>query len=271
MTAAARSTAVSRPTRGWRAVLGNVLTTVLLTLVSAAGAHAQQMPGGGRPRTTSMTLDRTMRTFLLADLLEYSPSGPTNAIRVEGLGWIGGDYNRLWLRAEGDQPTARGQGEWQADAYYGRLVSPFWNAVVGARLDTRSFGGRRATRGLLAVGFEGLAPYWLEVEPRLYVGQKGDLSAQFTTAFDLLFTQRLIVQPRLELNAALQKVPAFGVGAGLNDVELGARARYEFRREFAPYLGVSWRRRTGGTAVMARRAGEEVSDVSLVAGVRLWR
>lgn len=224
------------------------------------------------PHTTSMMLDRKIRTFLLGEFLEYAPRGAVDAVRFDALGWIGGDYNRLVLRVEGDLPTAGGGGELDGEAFFCRLLTPFWTALVGARVDARFGGGDEAVRGLVGVGLEGVAPYaWLEVEPTLYVSQNGDLSARLTAAVDVLFSQRLIAQPRLEMNAALQSVPEFDVGSGVNDIALGARVRYEIRRELAPFIGVSWIRLTGGTADLARAAGELVSDVRFVAGLRLWR
>lgn len=215
-------------------------------------------------------MDNQIHQFLLLDQLEYAPSGIGNPVRYDGMGWIGGDYNRLWLFAEGEHLTAEGEGEAEVQALYGRLVAPFWDALVGVRLDTRYREGDNQTRGLLTVGLEGLAPYWFEVSPMLFVSQDGDVSARLTTEYELLFTQRLILQPRMELNAALQKVPEFGVGSGLNDVELGTRLRYEIRREFAPYVGINWTRRVGSTADLARAAGEDASNFSVVAGVRMW-
>ncbi|MDP1857994.1 MAG: copper resistance protein B [Gemmatimonadaceae bacterium] len=257
---------------GWRRSALSVVVAALLHLSLAAGRAAAQSPGmHGKQGAASMEMDKVRRTFLLADLLEYAPNGDDKLVRFEGLGWIGGDYNRLWLRAEGEQPTARGGGELDVEALYGRLVSPFWSALAGVRVDTRERGGNRVTRGLLALGFEGLAPYWFALEPTVFVSPKGDISARILTSFDLLFTQRFIIQPRLEMHAAVQKVPEFGVGSGLNDVALGARARYEVRRQFAPYMGVNWLRRTGRTASLARQVGEPVGDFSVVAGVRLWR
>ena len=74
----------------------------------------------------------------------------------------------------------------------------------------------------------------------------------------------------MELNGAVQEVPEFGLGAGLNDFSLGLRFRYEFRREYAPYIGVDWTRRVAGTADFARQAGESVSDLAVVGGLRVW-
>jgi copper resistance protein B len=256
------------------------LWAVLLLVVTLPGRAVAQK--AGQPKhTTSMELDREVRTFLLADVLEIQPNGPETPINLEGLAWIGGDYRRLYLRARAEQPTVgRGGGDLRADVLYGRLLTPFWSAVAGVHIDTRARAGRdvagvaaggRVTRANLAIGLLGIAPYWLEAEPTLYVSQDGDVAFDFETSFDLLLTQRLILQPRLELNAAIQEVPEFGVGSGLNDVELGARLRYEIRRKFAPYVGLAWYRRTGGTAAMARAAGAEVGGSVLALGVRVWR
>jgi len=123
---------------------------------------------------------------------------------------------------------------------------------------------------LAVFGLQGLAPYWFEVEPALFVSDKGDVSARLTATYDLLFTQRLILQPRFEFNAALSQTQQFGVAKGLNDVQLGLRLRYEISREFAPYIGLSWQRQFAATADLARAAGETASNVSLIAGLRWW-
>ena len=124
---------------------------------------------------------------------------------------------------------------------------------------------------MLGVGFMGLAPGWFEVDPIRLVSDNGDVSTEIEASFDLLLTQRLIVQPRLELNAAVQAVPEIGLGSGLNNVELEARMRYEISRKFAPYIGVSWTRLTSGTAANARAAGNPLGVGTFTAGVRVWR
>lgn len=270
-----------------RALVALVDTALVAAALVATGEGVRaQAPGMGQapsgvpgpgvhPPTASM--DERKRLFLLGDVVEYQPGVSANPISVDALGWYGGDLNRLWLRAEGDQSTANRSGEFRATVQYGHLVRPYFDAVAGLALDTRATAGgngirsKRVTRGMVAVGLQGLAPYWIEFEPTFYVSQKGDISARFTGAFDLLFTQRLILQPRVEFNAAVQQVPEFGTASGLNDAALGFRMRYEIRRQFAPYVGVSWRRLTSGTAVMARREGESVGPRTIVAGVRVWR
>jgi copper resistance protein B len=229
---------------------------VLAFLAAAAPADAQVM-------------DSALHGFALLDQLEVAPNRDGTPITLDATGWFGGDVNRLWVRVEGDQETETDSGEVEVEAFYGRLVSPFWDALVGVRLDRR-WGDETATRVHLAIGLEGLAPYWFELEPTVYLSDDGDLSAQLEAEYELLVTQRLVLQPRFETSVAVQDVPEFGIGSGLTDLELGARLRYELRREVAPYVGVVWHRRLGDTADLARAAGQYVSNVSWVAGLRVW-
>ena len=249
---------------------------LLLALAPAALAQGSPTTTGGPAQTPEFKhegmLDRTVRTFLLAELLEVAPRVDEVPIRADMIGWIGGDIHRIWFKVDGEQSTKESGGEAEFEVNYGRLLTPFWTGLVGARLDTRRFAGRdRNTRVLLALGLEGLSQLWLEIEPSVYVSADGDVSGRFSGAFDILLSQRLILSPRVETHFAVQAVPEIGVGSGITDVDLGARLRYEIRREFAPYLGVFWFRRTGATAGIARRAGEADREAGLVAGVRLWR
>ncbi len=221
-------------------------------------------------KTRAQIFDDEIRTFILFDQLEYVPGASERPVSLEATSWIGGDLNRLWLRAEGEQSTLESGGEAEVEALYGRLVTPFFDAVGGARLDTR-WGEDPATRGFLAVGLQGVAPYMVEVEPTLYVSHEGDVSARFEAAYGLLFTQRLVFEPELEMDVALQDVPEWGVGSGVNDLSLGLRLRYEIRRKFAPYAGYQWNWSFGETADFARAAGEDPSGGAFVFGVRLWR
>lgn len=241
-----------------------------LSALVTTSASAQVMPGMPA-NTTGMDLDRRIRVFALGDLLEYVPTG-TGGVRVDVLGWVGGDYNRLYLRLDGSQPVKGDGGASALDVTYGRLLTPFWTGLLGGRVEARGLGSSNMqTRTLLAAGFEGISPYWFEVEPTLYVSTRGDVSARFVTAVDVLFTQRLILQPRFETNLAAQAIPELGVGSGINDIELGARMRYEYTRKFAPYVGLSYFRSVGGTAGLARAMGERVKVSAVVFGVRAWR
>ncbi len=221
--------------------------------------------------STAQRMDKAIGSFALFDILEYSGSADGRPVRWDSDAWIGNQYTKLWIKSEGDITTAGEGGEVEVQALYSRIVTAYFDAQVGGRLDLEFEDGEVSTRAHLAVAMEGLAPYWFEIEPSLFVSQDGDISATFTASYEMLFTQRLILQPRLEASAAVQKVEEWGVGSGLNTVGLGARFRCELKREFAPYLGVSWTRFTGEAADMARAAGRESSEVTIVLGIRLWK
>lgn len=234
------------------------------------GMAFAQMPGMPEMKKM-MSWERTL--FVLADQLEYSPAGEGKPVSAEVLAWYGNAYDRLWLRAQGEQATTGGQGEGEAEILYGRLVAPFWDAVIGVHVDQHLQDPRNGDPGrvLFAVGLVGLAPYRFELEPTLYVSHRGEISARLQAAYQFLLTQRLIAEPKVEVNGALQAVPRMAVRRGFNDYEVGFRLRYEFRREIAPYVGVSRSRRAGGPAGFAGASAFPAAENRFVAGVRLWR
>jgi copper resistance protein B len=215
--------------------------------------------------------DTAMYSFVLFDLLEYQRTSDLDALRWDILGWLGGDYNRFWFKSEGRKVfSSRESSEVEAQALYGRLIAPFFDVQVGLRYDQRLQRGANPTRVYAVIGLQGLAPYWFDIEPTLFISNKGKVSARLTATYDVLLSQRLVLQPRLEINAAFQKDEAIGIAAGLNDVELGGRLRYEIRREFAPYIGVTWKESIGATHRLVTREGGDPSHLAFVAGVRLW-
>ncbi len=256
---------------GWlAAAAGAALCLPLSPRAAADGSAAHEMKDM-RWGTTA---------FALAEVLEYGPvGGDERPIRYDLVGWVGGAVNRVWLKADGEQSTTGSDGAADLQLLYGRLVAPFWDLQAGLRLDAL-YGDHHGDEGgslrpHVALGLEGLAPGWFEVEPTLFVSLEGDVSARLTLSYDLLLTQRLVLQPRVEAGAAVQDVPERQVGSGLNEVEAGLRLRYELWRELAPYLGVTWDRRFGKTAELvgarAARADGPAGEVLVVAGLRLWR
>jgi copper resistance protein B len=203
---------------------------------------------------------------VLVDLFEYQVRSGGDAFRWEGEGWFGGDVHRLVAKSEGEVELGEEPDEAELQLVYSRAISPYFDLQIGGRYDPAP----RPDRGYAALGFEGLAPYWFEVEGTLFVSTHGDVLARLEGYHDLLVTQRLIAQPRAELQFAAQDVPEHEIGAGLSDFELGLRVRYEIWRELAPYLGVEWKRRVGDSADRARDAGDGVGSLSFVAGARLW-
>lgn len=219
--------------------------------------------------------DQERRLFTLVDVLEYRPrtggSQNDSDYRWDVEGWYGGDYNRIWYKSEGQQHTAfKADYDIDFQLLYGRFVRKYYDVQMGGRMETQSFRGRNVTRGLGVIGFQGLVPYDYELETALFVDQNGAVSARLSFTKDLLLTQRLILQGRFETNVAIQRVEEFTTGSGLNNLEFGIRLRYEIRREFAPYIGVSVDRSFGETATLVRQEGGDPSQVRFVMGVRAW-
>ncbi|MEW6449155.1 MAG: copper resistance protein B [Pseudomonadota bacterium] len=200
---------------------------------------------------------------VMANLAEFqSPGG----YRWDGQAWFGGDINRLVLKSEGSGTRRRGLEEAEIQALYSRAVGVFTDVQAGVRYDFKP----NPSRTYATVGVQTIFPYWFEFEGALFLSTKGELLARLEGTYDLLLTQRLILQPRVELNFAAQNSPDINVGSGLSNAELGLRLRYEFRREFAPYIGVSYDQKIGRTADYARAEGEDVRAVKFVTGIRAW-
>ena len=208
--------------------------------------------------------DRTLTTFVLLDQLEWQGED-SGGVNVDSTSWIGGDVNRVWIRAEGESANGDVENAF-VHALWGHSFSRWWDVVAGVRQDFRP--GDPQTWA--AVGIQGLAPYWFEVEATGYVGAGGRTHARFETEYDLLITNRLVLQPLVEVEMYGKDDPDRGIGAGLSSIETGLRLRYEIRRELAPYLGVAWNRKLFGTADLAREQGHDVGGARLVAGLRTW-
>jgi copper resistance protein B len=216
--------------------------------------HLQQHHGGGNFYQ------------VMFNLAEYQFRNGRDGYRWDGEAWYGGDINRLFVKTEGEGTFRQGVDSAEVQALYSRAVGPYFNLQAGVRQDL----GPSPKRTYATVGFEGLAPGVFELSGAAFLSNKGDLLGRLEGYYDQRIAQRLILQPRAELNFAAQDVPENRIGSGLSNAELGLRLRYEIRREFAPYVGVSWDRKVGDTARFARAAGEDATARSIVAGVRVW-
>lgn len=250
---------------------GAILLTFVLAASSTAFAERKVFippPPKSWPEPIN---DSPIVGYLLFDQLEYRANEGEDTLGWDVDAWLGANYNRLWLKTEGDQRLSGDDGgEAEVQLLYSRLISSFFYFQVGGRYDQAYGDGDDPSRFLGVIGFEGLAPYQYDIEPSLFISEDGDVSASFEATYEMLLTQRLILQPRIETSVAVQEVEKFGVGEGFNDVGLDLRLRYEIRREFAPYIGASWTRLLGDAADFARDEGEEDDNLAFVAGLRMW-
>lgn len=201
---------------------------------------------------------------IMGDMIEYRSQDGEDGYAWNGEAWFGGDIDRLVIKTEGEGGEEIESAEIQA--LYSRALDHVTDLQVGIRQDVEP----NPSRTYLALGFETVLPYWLEAEGALFVGQSGQVLARLDGNYDFRLTQRLVLQPRAEVNFAARDDAAIGLGSGLSDAELGLRLRYEFQREFAPYIGISWERKFGNTADYARADGESAETTNLVVGLRTW-
>jgi len=202
---------------------------------------------------------------LLVERLESVNGRDNTATEYDLQAWYGRTYDRAVLKAEGEVDGGRLR-EARTELLWGHAVATYWDTQLGVRYDS----GEGPDRKWLAFGVQGLAPYWFEIEAAAYLGEDGRSALRLDASYELLLTQRLILQPRIEANAYGKSDPARETGSGLSDLTAGVRLRYEIRREFAPYLGIEWAAKYGATADYARAAGEDAKETRLVAGLRFW-
>ena len=204
--------------------------------------------------------------FVMADRLETQILDDEEVLVFDGQGWYGGDINKLWIKAEAEYSFEEDEIEdAEIQALWSRAIAPYFDVQAGLRYDLEPKGRTHAV-----IGLQGLVPYWFEVDAAAFVSTEGDVTARIEAEYELLLTQRLILQPRLEAALSAQDIPELQIGSGLTNLDAGLRLRYEVLREFAPYVGVEWQRAIGDTADFIEASGGEKDQTALLVGVRTW-
>jgi copper resistance protein B len=243
---------------------------VFVGIANAASAQAPAAPDQPLPAGTSElvqpVMDRMILVHGILDQFEGRTDGRTPDFRWSGEGWIGTDYDKFWVKTEGFRRSNGTVDDGQHEFLYDRAISTFFDVQAGLRSDIDT----RPTRNWAALGFEGLAPLFFNVQGTGYVSDSGHFAARFEASYDLLLTNTLILQPQFEVNLYSKSDPARLVGAGISEIDTGLRLRYELDRKFAPYIGVAYEGKFGQTASFVRRVGENTSGVRFVFGIRSW-
>ncbi|NIJ40708.1 copper resistance protein B [Parvibaculum indicum] len=231
-----------------------------LSLVLAAGFLMAALPAQAEMS------DDDVFAALFVNRLEYRVQPGGDMAVAEGQLRIGNDEHKLVGKADIDYLISSGRYEKaEFQLRYQRMVSDFFDLHIGVRQDLKP----SPNRTYAVIGASGLAPQWFEIDASAFVSEKGDLSLRLDADYDILITQRLVLQPALTLDAALSDDRDTDIAAGLTSLETGLRLRYEIEREFAPYIGVNWERKLGATSSLVRTSGEDPDILSFVAGVRL--
>ena len=208
--------------------------------------------------------DDPVLTMFKVGGLEILDAEGSNPITWEAEAWIGKDINKLWFKTEGERVDGETE-EFELQALYSRAIDPYWDFQVGLRRDFKP-----ESRNWAVAGFNGLAPYHFETDAAVFIGESGRTALRLQSEYELMLTQKLVLSPEIELNLYGKDDPELGIGSGLSDGSLGLRLRYEFTRQFAPYVGVEYSSKFGKTADFAREEGEDVSDTKLLLGISAW-
>ena len=203
---------------------------------------------------------------LVVDNLEAPLGEDGSDYAWEVQGWYGSDVDKLWIKTDGEQRLGEAAEQAEVQALWSHALTTWFDVQAGFRYDWRP----EPERAHLVLGIHGLMPYLLEADAALFLSEDGDWSVRLEAEYDLLVTQRLVLQPRAEVEAASANVPELRIGSGVSHLELGLRLRYEVLPAFAPYAGVKWERLLGRTADSARQAGVRTNDLFVVAGVNFW-
>lgn len=186
-----------------------------------------------------------------------------NAKTFDLNGWIGTDFDRLWLKSE--QKTFKDyEKESEVQALYSRNIADFWDIQIGIRHDFNP-----QNTNYLTIGLEGLAPYFFETNAQIFISENGNYSARLKQELDLLITQKLITTPYFEANFFANNLPKQEVKRGLAEIEAGILTRYEITRKFAPYFALRYKTKTFSTANLAEKNSERVDNFIVSIGLQL--
>ncbi len=223
---------------------------------------ASDMNGSG----TQPVMDEAIFTHVLLDQAEDRWNGRNHEFRYDGQAWSGTDRDKLWIKSEGTVLNTGRFTDAQHEFLYDRAITSYFDLQGGVRVDLDS--GVQRTWG--AFGVQGLSLYFFDLEATAYVSDRGRFAARFLGSYDLLLTQRLILQPEVELNLYSKSDPGRGSGSGFSDIDTGLRLRYEITRKFAPYIGVAYAGRFFQSANLAQREGQPPNDLRFAFGARIW-
>jgi len=209
--------------------------------------------------------DNPLLLMVSFEEFEWRDTADGDALAWRGDAWLGKDRDKALLKTRGET-TSDSTEEFELQLLYSRAVARYWDLQLGWRGDFQPV----EKRNWATVGVQGLAPGFIETELAAFVGESGRAAARARGAYEMLITNRLVLEPELELNWFSKDDPENGIGSGLANLEAGLRLRYIIRRELAPYIGLSWEKAYGDTRRYIEAEGGDSSDLQLVAGLRFW-
>lgn len=231
-------------------------TQVMTGLLLACGASNLLAMGIGD--------DPLVSKVLIHKLENRFTDGPDPRV-LDWEAWVGYDFDKLWLKSEiewhdGETEAAHLMAMWR------HAVDPYWDVAIGLGREFRP----RPEENYLVFGATGTLPYMIESSFLLEFADEGQVTLGVELETEYMLSQQWVLMPSLELDVHNKADEDAGHGAGLSKLEAGLRLAYEFRREFAPFVGVVWEQSLGQTADLRRAEGEDTGDVMFVAGIHAW-
>ncbi|MCO4759153.1 MAG: copper resistance protein B [Oceanospirillaceae bacterium] len=217
------------------------------------------------PQATAGMQDDPLLTMITIDQLEKRDTSTGHPLVWELQGWVGYDLHKLTFKTEGERVNSDTEGA-ELQLLYSRAITPYWDFQAGIRHDFKP----EPTQNWAVIGFQGVAPYFFEIDASVFIGESGQTAFRFESEYEMMLTQRWVLSPEIEVNLYGENDEARGIGSGFSDMELGLRLRYEVRREFAPYIGINWERKFGNSADFSREEGKDANDLQVVLGIRAW-
>lgn len=152
---------------------------------------------------------------------------------------IGTDENKIFIKVHADKAESQ-QAEYDAKLLYSRNVADFWDVQAGIRY--RNDPNREIDQNQVdaVLGLHGMAAYFFETDAYVYIGQDRQVSFNLETERDLLLTQKLIIQPYLDMSIVLSDDSNYAKKTGLNSVQVGLETRYEINKKVMPFMDVAY-------------------------------
>jgi len=208
--------------------------------------------------------------LFLIDRLGYTTEDKNN-LMYEITSWYGGDYNRLWLEAEGNHNLNSNEGEIEKlDILFGKWIRPFWDGRVGLGYIGKYGNNKDFGRIGLVLSLKGLAPYMFETDFDIKFLTTGEMLADIELEYSILLTQRLTVQPKVSSSYSSENLKEMEIGSGINNFSISLRLIYEIKREFAPYMEVSYTKFLGNTKDFFKKETGKDKETNIYLGLRIW-
>ena len=180
---------------------------------------------------------------------------------------IGTDENKIFIKLHADKAESQ-QTEYDAKLLYSRNVADFWDVQAGIRY--RNDPNREVDQEQVdaVLGLHGMAPYFFETDAYVYIGQDRQVSFNLETERDLLLTQKLIVQPYLDMNVVLSDDSNYAKKTGLNSVQVGLETRYEINKKVMPFIDVAYGYNKGIQETAWQKSSSSENEWLYGAGIR---